>query len=213
MKNQNQNQKTHHYFSEKQDSKFIKSEFRARILGCDLRFKTGPGVFSKDRVDKGSLALIENCEIKKNWKVLDLGSGIGVVGIAVAKKYGCEVFMTEINIRAHELSKENALINGLKDKVRAFQGNIFEPLDNSDSGQLMKFDTILLNPPQTAGKSICLKMIDESYSHLSDQGLLQMVARHNKGGETLSKRMEEVFGNVRQAAKKSGYRVYVSQKI
>lgn len=212
MKNQNQ-KKPSHYFSEKQDSQFIKSEFRARILGYDLQFKTGPGVFSKNRVDRGSLVLIENCEIKRNWKVLDLGSGIGVVGIAVAKKYGCEVFMTEINRRAYELSKENVLINGLKDKVKVFQGDMFEPLDSSCGSERIEFDTILLNPPQTAGKSICLKIIDESFLHLSDKGLLQMVARHNKGGETLSKYMEEVFGNVRQAAKKSGYRVYVSQKI
>jgi len=41
--------------------------------------------------------------------------------------------------------------------------------------------------------------------------LLQVVARHKKGGKSLSHFMEEVFGNLTAVAKKSGYRVYVSE--
>ena len=40
--------------------------------------------------------------------------------------------------------------------------------------------------------------------------LLQIVARHNKGGKTLMEKMDEVFGNVKDIAKKSGFRVYIS---
>ncbi|MBI2647630.1 class I SAM-dependent methyltransferase, partial [Candidatus Woesearchaeota archaeon] len=41
---------------------------------------------------------------------------------------------------------------------------------------------------------------------------LQLVARHNKGGEALSDKMQEVFGNVKVIAKKAGYWVYMSVK-
>lgn len=215
MKNNKQNKKHSehskqhsHYYSETQQGVFEAKEIKTRLLGNELVFKTAAGVFSKDRVDKGTEILIENCVIKKDWKVLDLGSGIGIVGIAVAKKYGCEVVMVEINKRAHMLSKENVILNGLKEKIKAYQGDSFSALAGG-----AVFDTVLLNPPQSAGRDICLKMIDGSFSHLSKNGTLQIVARHNKGGATLSKYMETVFGNVKEIAKKSGYRVYLSQKI
>ncbi len=198
-----------HYYSEKQSGNFVKKEIKARLLGNDIVLKTGSGVFSKDRVDKGTLLLIDSCILNKgsDSEVLDLGAGIGVVGIAVAKKYGCHVAMVEINKRACELSKENVLLNKLKDKVDVYHGSMLEPVHNKI------FDAILLNPPQTAGRDICIKMIDQSYNRLRTGGTLQMVARHNKGGETLSRHMSDVFGNVREIAKKAGYRVYLSQKI
>ena len=74
------------------------------------------------------------------------------------------------------------------------------------------FDVILSNPPQTAGKELCFKLIEESKNYLKYNGSLQLVARHKKGGNTLSKKMEEVFGNVKVIAKKSGYFVYLSVK-
>ena len=68
------------------------------------------------------------------------------------------------------------------------------------------------NPPQTAGKEICFQLIEQSKNHLKNGGNLQLVARHNKGGKTLSRKMEEVFGNVKVIAKKAGYWAYMSVK-
>ncbi|MCK5139036.1 MAG: extracellular solute-binding protein [Thermodesulfovibrionia bacterium] len=81
----------------------------------------------------------------------------------------------------------------------------------NDSKIKDKFNTILVNPPQTAGKEICFQIIDNAKNHLKERGLLQLVARHNKGGSVLEKRMNQVFGNVEQVAKGSGYRIYVSE--
>jgi 16S rRNA G1207 methylase RsmC len=39
---------------------------------------------------------------------------------------------------------------------------------------------------------------------------LQLVARHQKGGKMLEKKMQEVFGNTETLAKKGGFRVYLS---
>jgi len=55
-------------------------------------------------------------------------------------------------------------------------------------------------------------LIEEARNHLKYGGNLQLVARHNKGGKTLSKKIEEVFGNVKVIAKKAGYWVYLSEK-
>jgi 16S rRNA G1207 methylase RsmC len=61
-----------------------------------------------------------------------------------------------------------------------------------------------------AGRKICYKIIEEAKKHLKKNGTLQLVARHQKGGKMLEKKMQEAFGNVEAIAKKSGFRVYLS---
>jgi len=55
-------------------------------------------------------------------------------------------------------------------------------------------------------------MVEQGRKHLSPGGLFQLVARHNIGGNEFKKKMLEIFGNVTETAKKSGYRIYVSQR-
>ena len=142
--------------------------------------------------------------IKKNSKILDIGCGIGVLGIAAAKLFDSVVVMTDINKRAAMLAAKNAVLNNVKAEIH--QGNLYEKIKDND------FDAVLSNPPQTAGKEVCFKLIEQSKTYLKNNGTLQIVARHKKGGKTLSKKMEEVFGNVKVIARKSGYSAYLSVK-
>lgn len=192
-----------HYFSEKQESRLDIKKIKIHIKSLSFEMFTAPGVFSKSGLDKGTEVLIKNCIIKKNWHILDMGSGIGVVGIAMKLNYPeTKILMTDINERAIFLCKKNIELNQLEN-IEARKSNIFSNIDEI-------FDSILVNPPQTAGKKICFEIIEKSKEHLKKGGMLQLVARHNKGGATLEKKMEVVFGNVKQAAKESGYRVYIS---
>jgi len=189
-----------HYFSEKQESEFKPKKIIEILNNKEYEFYTSAGVFSKKKIDYGTKVLIGNMQIKKDDKVLDLGCGIGIVGIVASEKTKNLVILTDINKRAVKLAKLNS--KGIRN-IKVKQGNMFEKIKE-------KFNVILLNPPQTAGKKICQEMIKQSKEHLEKKGSLQIVARHNKGGETLSKYMEEIFGNVKTIAKKGGYRVYVS---
>ena len=193
-----------HYYSEEQKSQLNIKKINARIRGIDFQFHTASGVFSKNKIDKGTLVFAESIMIEKNSKVLDIGCGIGILGIAAAKFFDADVVMSDINTRAIMLARKNIELNNVNAEI--FQGNLYEKIKEND------FDAILSNPPQTAGKEICFELIQQSKNHLKDGGNLQIVARHNKGGKTLSKKMEEVFGNVRVIAKKSGYWVYLSVK-
>ena len=193
-----------HYYSEQQKSLLNLKKIRQKIKGQEFEFYTASGVFSKERIDRGTLVLAENMVINKNSKVLDVGCGIGILGIAAAKLFNADIAMSDVNKRAVMLAKMNVKLNNVKAEI--YQGNLYEKIKNND------FDVVLSNPPQTAGKKICFQLIDQSKKHLKNNGNLQLVARHNKGGKTLSKRMEEVFGNVKVIAKKSGYWVYLSQK-
>jgi 16S rRNA (guanine1207-N2)-methyltransferase len=194
-----------HYFSEKQDSNPEIKKIRIRQKDTVFELYSSSGIFSKDELDKGTELLIESAIIKEGFSVLDFGCGYGVVGVSIKKLYPeTKILMTDINERAVMISNRNIKLHNLKG-IEARKSDIFSDIKES-------FDTILLNPPQTAGRDICFRMIEESKDHLNFDGTLQIVARHNKGGETLSKKMEEVFGNVKDIAKKAGFRVYFSQK-
>lgn len=194
-----------HYFSEYQDSELKLKKIKVILRDRSFEFHTGSGVFSKDKVDKGSELLINSCIVKKKWKILDLGCGYGVVGIAIAKSFPTtEIVMVDVNKRAVKLARMNLKLNKV-DNVKVLDSDLFEKMNQ-------KFNTIIVNPPQKAGKEICFKIIEESKDYLEKGGLLQLVARHNKGGKTLEQKMKGVFGNVKEMAKKGGYRVYISRK-
>ena len=193
-----------HYYSRQQKSLLKIKKIKQKIKGKEFEFCTASGIFSKEKIDKGTLILAENMTMGRNSKVLDIGCGIGILGIAAAKLFGADTTMSDINKRAIVLSKKNTELNGVNAKI--FQGNLYEKIKEKD------FDAVLSNPPQNAGKEVCFKLIEGSKTFLKHGGSLQLVARHNKGGRTLSKRMEEVFGNLKMIAKKSGYWVYLSEK-
>ncbi|MEM2131584.1 MAG: methyltransferase [Candidatus Woesearchaeota archaeon] len=208
-----------HYFSEKQDSKLILKKINIKTKKISFDLYTSNGVFSKEHLDKGTELLLNEAILKDNCSVLDLGCGIGVVGIYVKLLYpNTNVLMSDINERAvylarknielHKLEKNNLVNKDIKRKknIEARKSDIFSNIKEN-------FDIILLNPPQTAGKEICFKMIEESFLHLNKNGLFQLVARHKKGGLTLSKKMLEVFGNLKVIAQKSGFKIYLSEKI
>lgn len=191
-----------HYFSRKPTTTLNERAITARLLGKELVFHTGSGVFSPDKIDLGTMILIENAFIEENWRVLDLACGYGPVGIALAKAHTIDLVMTDVNERAVSLARKNLKANHVT--ATTVQGDGYASISGL-------FDTILLNPPQTAGKQLCFQLIGQAKQFLKAGGMLQLVARHQKGGRELEKQMMAVFGNVKQVAKQSGYRVYVSQ--
>ena len=197
---------TEHYYSEKQTSELRITEIEVKLRGDILKFYTGSGVFSIGRIDKGSVLLIEKCLIEDNWKILDLGCGYGAVGVALAKAFpSIQVLMSDVNKRAIKLSRMNLKLNKIENATLK-HSDLYSKIEG-------KFDTIITNPPQSTGKDVCFKIIEDAKEHLEKGGLLQLVARHNKGGKMLEKKMREVFGNVKDIAKKGGYRVYISKLL
>lgn len=198
-----------HYFSEKPKGMLKKEYFEIDILDEKIKINSSSGIFSMKELDFGTKLLIENAKIenknKERKEILDLGCGYGIVGIAIKKKYPeSDITMVDVNERAVKMSKLNCRENKVECSI--FKSNIFSNSEISDK----KFDVILTNPPFSAGKSLCIEFIKESCSHLNKNGSLQLVAPHNKGGESLKKIMLDFFGNVEELAKKSGFRVYYS---
>jgi len=194
-----------HYYSKKQTSQLNLKKINIKLKKIQFELYSGSGVFSKDRLDKGSKLLIENALIEPKDYVLDLGCGIGVIGISLKLLYpNIKVKMLDINNRAIKLCRKNIKLHHLDD-IAVVNSNLYEKVDE-------KFDTILVNPPQTAGRQVCFNIIVQAPKYLKKKGILQLVARHNKGGKVLEEKMQEIFGNSEQIAKGSGFRVYISKK-
>ena len=149
--------------------------------------------------------MIENVIVREKDSVLDFGSGIGVIGIVIKKIFPqTKVYLTDINERAVKIARKNAELNNMN--ITAFQGNLYESIPTE-----LKFDAIISNLPQHAGRKTCFTIIEQSKNYLKHDGTLQVVARHQKGGKETEKKMLEVFGNAETLAKESGYKVYFSK--
>lgn len=202
--------KQEHYFTENPTSELVlfKNEFIIKRIHKQIPFYSASGVFGIKKVDLGSELLINKAQIKPKQKILDLGCGYGIIGVAIKLiEPTAEITFSDINNRALDITKKNLQLNNLQGKVIHSDG--FNNIQENNIKE--KFDVILLNPPQTAGKDLCLKLIRESKDHLNKKGSLQLVARHKKGGETLALYMKEVFNNIKELGKGSGFRVYYSE--
>jgi len=192
-----------HYYTRNPTSPLKYFIIKKKLRGFELIFHTSTGVFCPKKIDTATKLLAENMIVSKGEEFLDLGSGYGVIGL-VAARLGANVSMSEINLRALMLIKKNLKENNVKAEV----------IDSSGFENIKKdFDNICLNPPISAGMKLCQELIKESYNHLKTGGVMQLVARHNKGGSRLEGFMGEVFNNSKVIAKQGGFKVYASKKI
>ncbi|RLG53474.1 MAG: 16S rRNA methyltransferase [Thermoproteota archaeon] len=190
-----------HYYSKKPKVASSRTLVELKLVGVLVRYVTDRGVFSREKVDRGSLLLIKSVDASNAQVLLDVGCGYGAIGIALAKLYPrLRVVMTDINRRAVQLARENIKLNSLGNaEVRL--GNLYEPVKDE------KFDIIVSNPPIRAGWRVVFPIIDEAPAHLNHGGCLYIVAKTKQGAPTLEKRMREVFGNCAIIARRGGYRV------
>lgn len=197
-----------HYYSNKPSSKSKPHRMNVHIGNFDLTIKTDAGVFSKDKMDKGTEVLIRAAQktIFPEGNILDLGCGYGVIGVTLAKTFTNRlVEMVDVNERAISLSKDNAELNELGN-LKIYQSDVFSAIENK------KFAGIISNPPIRAGKKVVHQILEEAYEHLVEGGKLQIVIQRKQGAPSAKKKMEETFGNVERIALEKGYWVLESVK-
>lgn len=195
-----------HYFTGRPSAEHDETAFTTTLRGMEFTFVTDAGVFSRDKVDFGSLLLIETMQVGQADTVLDMGCGYGPIG-AVAAKLAPEgqVYMVDVNERAVILARRNLRANRITNAdVRV--GDALEPVRG------IRFDTILTNPPIRAGKAVIYRMVDEAYAALQPGGSLWVVIQNKQGAPSMKKKLQETFGNVLDADRKAGFHIYRSVK-
>lgn len=191
-----------HYFSSRPTAEDRRGLIRTTLRGKQYEFITSRGVFSSKRVDNGTRLLAESMVLPESGRLLDMGCGIGILGIVAARERpGLEVVMTDINQRAVELTRLNAKRNKVTN-TSVHEGFLYELLGDA------MFDTIVSNPPISAGmRKVVFPLVEGAKERLVDGGTLQLVIQSQKGGKMLARAMDEVFGEHTVLARKSGYRV------
>ena len=171
-----------------------------------LTFKSDNGVFSKRNVDFGTNLLLKNVSLKGSNKLLDMGCGIGIMGISLAKMHP-EIFvdMVDVNLRAIELVKENYILNKIEN------ANVFE--SNTYSNITDKYDVIVTNPPIRAGKSVVHDIVLNGKNHLTNGGKIYVVIQKKQGAESCLKAMKEVYDSVEVIDKDKGYYIIKAIKL
>jgi len=161
----------------------------AVLLGRDLRFTTGAGLFSKGRIDDGTRLLIEALPPDHQWRdVLDLGCGYGAIGIAVASRWPqVRVAMADIDPLAVSAARANAGLNHLGERCEAFVS------DGTSAMADRRFDAVLSHLPTHVTKSTLGRLIDESARVLRPGGELIAVTA---SAVDLRDRISSAFGTV-----------------
>ena len=191
------------YYAENPDAAHDIHELRVDLLGEKMTFLTDAGVFSKKMIDFGSQLLLKCLEVNQGETVLDVGCGYGPLGLSLAKAYGVQATMVDINNRALDLARQNAERN--KVEATIFQSNIYEQVKG-------KFDHVISNPPIRAGKQVVHEIIEKSKDFLEIGGDLTIVIQKKQGAPSAKSKMEDVFGNCEVVKKDKGYYILRSVK-
>ena len=186
----------HYYTADPQsEHRYASADYAYR--GIKLRFLTDAGVFSRGEVDFGTDVLLRALPEDMAGRVLDLGCGWGAVGVSVGKRYpGCEIVMTDVNVRAADLATENARANGVTAETVIGDG-----LENAKG----YFDYILTNPPIRAGKQKIYALFADCGKRLKKEGKLYLVIRKQQGAESALKYLRGIFIEAEVVEKSGGF--------
>ena len=172
------------------------------VLGEALILETREGLFSPEHADRGTMAMLSTVEFRPGMRVMDLGCGCGIVGIAAAKKCGVEnVVMSDIDPNAVETARENAESNGVGG-VKIVVSDGFDGVDEAG------FDLILSNPPYQTDFAVAKKFIEKGFNRLTVGGRMVMVTKRL---DWYRNKLKAIFGGVR-VQEIDGYYVFTAEK-
>ena len=167
------------------------------IRGKKFTFSSDNGVFSKNGVDFGSRLLLDFIPLEEvGGKILDLGCGYGVIGIALNKLTGANVDMVDVNLRALHLTEINVSANKCQN-INVFESNVYENVNT-------KYTSIVTNPPIRAGKKVVYDMLFNAKDYLTDDGNLYFVIRKQQGAKSMISDLEKEY-DLEILEKKKGY--------
>ncbi len=95
--------------------------------------------------------ILHKYNINLPLKILDLGTGSGVIGVTLARNFTkSNVLISDISIKAIEIAKKNIQNNNLKN-IKCIRSNWFDKIN------FYLFDIIVSNPPYIANDDLHLK--------------------------------------------------------
>lgn len=189
-----------HYFSADPSVPFERIPLTTEVWGHRMSLVSGSGVFAKGRLDIGTAVLFRETEPPVGGRILDLGCGYGVIGLACAlAAVDAAVTGVDVNERAVLLANENAAALGVGDRYTAYTPDDV-PAD-------AVFDEIWSNPPIRIGKEALHALLLTWLPRLAPGGRAVMVVGKNLGADSLQRWLTEQGHPTTRLASAKGFRV------
>ncbi len=198
-----------HYYDPQPQADHDIHEIEASWEGLPFLFRTDSAVFSRRRVDPGSdllLGTVLREEADRPLQVLDLGTGVGILAVALAKlRPSFQLTGIDVNRRALELAAFNAERAGVSAHSTFTEGDGIPPG--------LTFDRVLSNPPIRAGKATVYRLFEEVARSLNPGGVFYLVIRVKQGAGSAKIELARHFGQVSTLARAKGYHVILAQQV
>ena len=129
------------------------SGFRVTTPGDAFAVHSAVGVFSADGVDRGTQLLLDHLDfVDAPHSILDLGCGLGLLGLAALRRWPTSsAIMADVDRRAVAAAERNAAELALTERSRVVWWDA-----TSELPPVAQSDLVLLNPPFHAGKAVDL---------------------------------------------------------
>lgn len=187
------------------------NSYRLELDQHSFEMRTLPGVFSQNGLDEGTRLLLKHMPAPFSGSVLDLGCGVGVIGMAVAHRLLAQgispsITMVDSSLLAVACALENVR-NSQIPGIQVLASDLLEALHGR------QFEQILTNPPFHAGVeinyAISEALIAQSHAALVPGGELILVANRFIRYNT---RIGALFRNVRCIYQNKQYHVLAATK-
>ncbi len=195
-------------------SKFTEYIFKIQYKKdfSEFEFYSSDGVFSKDKVDVGTNFLIETVlketKISKDDEIIDYFSGLGVIGIVIAKKFEPK--------KIHFIESDIISLYLLKRNLNNYQidQSIVHEMDGLEKPNIpfQTIDFIVANPPTHIRKEEFINFLKISKDLLKIKGKLIIVINKIIPYE---QSLKEFFPNPQKidVYQKNNYKIIINKKI
>ena len=177
------------------------SEVDLLLPDVDLRLTTDRGVFSTDRVDRGTrYLLLEGPDLPTGpVDLLDLGCGYGPIACTLAsRRPEARVWAVDVNERARDLCRANAAAAGLANVEVAAPDDV--PVD-------VRLAAIWSNPPIRIGKPALHDLLTRWLDLLTPIGTAHLVVQRHLGADSLARWLDDRGWATERRGSRKGFRL------
>ncbi len=227
-----------HYFSATPSAPAATTERHVHLQGINYTVATQPGVFSHERVDKGTAVLLDKGpvpEIRPGELAVDIGCGWGPITIALAAAVRdslaqaregngshddvadqqaatpAQLWGVDVNERSRELTERNLRRAGLWE-APGLESAVYTPEEAFAALGERKVSLIWSNPPVRIGKEALHELLVSWLSVLADDGVAYLVVQKNLGADSLQKWLRGQGFSCEKLASAKGFRVLEARR-
>lgn len=180
--------------------------FNQEVLGKPFDFVSTWGIFSPEKLDDGSLMLLDYIDFRHNDNSIDLGCGYGVLGMTASRECpNGQHLLIDKDFVAVEYARRNCIKNGLNN-AQVQLSNGFNDVDKS-----RQFSLVMSNLPAKVGKEQHYLYLLDAYQAMPSGGRFYVVTI-NGLRQFMKRAFTEVFGNADKVKQGKTYTVTMAMK-